>query len=290
MSSKFPVNNELEFNKFLVREYLKLGSVDEVFRNYRYNIPISYAQYQRVLDKWGIIKAAGPNSKLSEVLNFLSKMVHEEIPLDKLYKKMPPSFVTSAVTLYRVLSYIKEGITRRLGTGLILTPFNNNNQVLVGRDVSTPRSVYGKPFGSFSIPMGFSKINEKREDSIMRLLQQEVFGELAVEKRIPGWLIPNKPKPFMYLDIADVRVEIFHIKLPKKFSQVSVFQSYKLQDYKFVNMGKVNEKREEFNFRAGVFEALAGYRKSLELKDKKVAFNPLQEKSEINYHFAHSVE
>jgi len=284
MNPNFPRNNEAEFNKFLVREYLKLGSVDEVFRYHRYNIPISYAQYQRILDKWEIIKAAAPNSKLSEVLNFLSRMVHEEIPLEALYKKMPPSFITSAVTLYRILSYIKEGITRRLGTGLIITPFNNQKMVLTGRDVSTPRFYYGKPFASISIPMGFSKINEKREDGILRILQQEVFSELAVERNLPLSLIPERPKPFMYLDIADVRVEVFQIKLPQKLSKLENFQSYKLQDYRFLNLENGN--LAESNFRAGVREAIMGYSKYLELKSKNVTFNPLQVKSEINYHFA----
>lgn len=286
MSTNFPVNNELEFNKFLVREYLKFGSVDEVFHYHQHSLPISYAQYQRILDKWNIIKAAGPNSRLSEVVNFLSHMVHEQVPLDKLYKRMPPTFMTSAVTLYRVLSYIKEGITRRLGTGLIITPFDNKKKVLVGMDVSTPRKELGKPFGSISLPMGFSKINEKREDSILRVLQQEVFSEQAVEKKLPANVIPNRPKPFMYLDIADVRVEIFQIKLPKKLSSLSNFQSFKLQDYKYLNLEYDDLAKDKSNFRAGVREALTGYKKYLELKSKNVTFNPLQAKSEINYHFA----
>ena len=37
MSSKrYPVGNEEEFNKFIVREYLKYGSVDEVYRKNDY--------------------------------------------------------------------------------------------------------------------------------------------------------------------------------------------------------------------------------------------------------------
>src|SRR3989304_6876052 len=144
MSEKsFPTGSEKKFNEFLVGEYVKYGSVDEVMRKHKYAIPISYANYQRILDKWGIIKAAGPNNKLSEAINFLYKMVEDGIPLDKLYRKMPPSFMTSAVTLYRVLSYIKEGVTRRMGTALIISPEDKPNLILSGTDVSAPRFELG---------------------------------------------------------------------------------------------------------------------------------------------------
>ena len=173
---------------------------------------------------------------------------------------------------------------------MIITPFNSQKMVLTGRDVSTPRSYYGKPFSSISIPMGFSKINEKREDGILRILQQEVFTELAIDRNLPLSLIPTRPKPFMYLDIADVRVEVFQIKLPQKLSKLDNFQSYKLQDYEFLDLEKFGLVKDKKEFRAGVYEALTGYEKYLELKRKNVAFNPLQVKSEINYHFAQEVE
>ena len=234
--SKFPKGEE-NFNKWLVSEYLKYGSVDEVYRAHQYSIPISYAGYQRVLNSWRIVKAAGPNSRLSEVVNFLSKMIEEEVPLETLYKKMPPSFQTSAVTLYRILSYIKEGITRRMGTACIITPYNSKNRILVGRDVSTPRLELGKPYGSISIPMGFSRKRDSRETAILRVLQQEVFTELAIRKEMPD-VIPERTKPFMFFDIADVRVEVFHIKLPKKYSSKKYFSSFKLEGFKFISLDK----------------------------------------------------
>ena len=46
---KFP-RKEKEFNKYLVREYFMCGSVDEVLRKHSYGLPISYANYQRILD------------------------------------------------------------------------------------------------------------------------------------------------------------------------------------------------------------------------------------------------
>jgi hypothetical protein len=280
--ASFPVRNEKDFQKFLVREYLKYGSVDAVYEVHRYSLPISYAQYQRVLDKWGIVKAAGPNSKLSEVINFLTNLVEDEIPLEKLYKKMPPSFLTSTVTLYRILSYIKEGITRRLGTGLILSAFNNDRKILVAEDYSTPRAEFGKAFGSLSIPMGFAKKTDLREKAILRILQNEVFMDLAIENNIPN-IIPDRPKPFMYLDIADVRVEVFHLKLPEKYSSNKYFSSYKLKNFSYIDIDNL---KTNINtpLRAGIKEAITGYSKYLGLLEKDIEFNPLQVKSELNYY------
>ncbi|MFH1792433.1 MAG: hypothetical protein ABH819_02190, partial [Patescibacteria group bacterium] len=78
-SFKFsPVNKNISnkereklFNEFIVSEYLKYGSVDEVFSKNNYDLPISYPQVHRILDKWGIIKSVGPNSKLSEAICFM---------------------------------------------------------------------------------------------------------------------------------------------------------------------------------------------------------------------------
>jgi hypothetical protein len=212
-------------------------------------------------------------------------MAEKKIPLDVLYKKMPPSFRSSAATMYRILGYIKEGITRRMGTALILTPYNNDKKVLVASDISTPRIELGKPYGSISIPMGFSRKRDPREDAILRVLQQEVFTKLAVDGKLPN-IIPNRPKPFMYLDVADVRVEIFHIRLPRKYVSTKVFSSYKLKDYKFQNISGLTKMKSNNNLRAGVYEALNGYKKNQTLLKRNLSFNPLQQKSELNYYLA----
>jgi hypothetical protein len=279
----FPKGEE-EFNKWLVTEYFRHGSVDEVLKFHRYSIPVSYANYQRVLDKWGVVKAVGPNKKMADIVEFLTYFVEKKIPLELLYKKMPPSFKPSAATLYRVMSYIKEGITRRLATGLIITPRSDKKKVLVACDISTPRVELGKPYGSVTIPMGFSKIGDPRENAILRVLQQEVFTDKAITNNIPE-VIPARPKPFMYLDIADVRVEVFNITLPKKFTTINQFSSFKLKGYKFLD---ISEKTiyKHANFRVGVAEAIVGYKKYLEYKKRNLTFNPLQYKSRINYRLA----
>ena len=276
--------NEKKFKEFLISEYLKYSSVDEVLRINRYGLPISSAAYHRLLDKKGIIKAAGPNSKMAEILGFLTKFTEEKIPIDRLYKKMPLSFMTSLATLYRIVSYVKEGITRRLATGLIITAVNNKDRILVADDVSTPRLTLGKPFGAISIPMGFSRKRDPREDAILRILQQEVFAHNAIKGKVPD-IIPPRPKPFMFLDIADVRVEIFHIVLPKRLSKYNCFSSFKLQNFRFIDKEEII-KGDRNKYRLGIIEATKGFTKYLEIKKRNLEFNPLQYKSELNYYLA----
>jgi len=221
-------NKEEEFNRSIVAEYLKYGSVDELFRENDYNLPISYPGVQRLLDKWGIVKAAGPNTRLSEALAFLSSLSKEKIPLETLYRNMPPSFRTSMGTLHRILSYVRKGTIRRVGTALVISPNNNPNLVLVANDVSTPRLEVGKPYGAISLPMGYSSRTENKETSILRVLQQEVFTRQAIDRTLPFDEVVNGSEPFMYMDIADVRVAIYNLILPDWLSGKENFSSFKL--------------------------------------------------------------
>ncbi|MBN1169260.1 hypothetical protein JXA63_05210 [Candidatus Woesebacteria bacterium] len=290
MGKKPRWKNESEFNEFLVGQYLRYGSVDEVLKKNNFDIPISYANYHRILDKWGIIKAAGPNSKLNESLDFLYQLAQTNIPFDSLYTKMPSSFKTSAATLYRVLSYIKEGITRRVGTGLIITPHDNETKVLLGSDRSTPRDKYGKTYGALTIPIGFSRIRDLRKDAILRVLQQEVFAENAIEQKMPD-IIPESAKPFMFLDIADVRVEVFHIVLPKRLSNAKCFSSFKLYDHRFMSLETIlRGDTKTRKYRAGIISGAMGYKKYLELKKRNLTSNPLYIKSRLNYQLSSNLQ
>lgn len=280
--TSYPKGNETEFNKFLVSEYLEYGSVDAVLKKHKFEIPISYAGYQRVLSKWGIVKAAGPNNKLSESIDFLAKFAYENIPFDRLYKNMPPSFRTSSATLYRILSYIKEGLTRRYGVALVINPYRNEKKILVAHDMSAPRIELGKTHGSLSVPMGFARLRDPREIAILRILQQEVFTNLAVEKKLPN-IIPDRIKPFMILDVADVRVEIFHLMLPKSLSGLKSFSSFKLKKYKFVPTKILVDDKKNINLRLGIREIATGYQKYLQAKRRNMAVNPIYYKSTINY-------
>lgn len=276
---------EQQFLAHLVAEYLKYGSVDEVYKAHRYDIPISYPGFQRVLDKWGIVKAAGPNSKLSEALSFFVHLAKEQIPLETLYKKMPPSFQTSMGTLHRILSYMKEGVTRRVGTALVITPYNKPDYILVGNDISTPRAELGKPFGSVSLPMGFSRKRDTKQKAILRVLQQEVFTKQAIALTMPMDVITKDIDPFMYLDVVDVRVSIYHLSLPKELSTLKNFSSFKLENHRFLSIGNIIKGDTE-HFRVGLIETALGYQRRLEMLDKNVIANPIYEISSLNHELA----
>ena len=280
MASKpYPVGDEKKFNKFLVEEYLKAGSVDEVFAKFKQDLPISYAGYQRVLDKKEIVKAAGPNNRLGEALDFITKLVYENIPFEKLYKMMPLSFKTSAASLYRILAYIKEGVTRRTAAALIITKKGKKGDVLVAKDISTPRIELGKDFGLVTIPMGFSRRGDLRREAVLRILQSEVFAKLAVEGKNLGKLIPKDIKPFMYLDIVDVRVEVYHLEISKKDLHSLNFSSFKLKNFHFVGTKKLESAK---NLRVGVREAVEGYEKYIHLTGRKLTHNPIQSTAKLN--------
>lgn len=276
----FPRGSNEDFEKFLVKKYFQFGSVDQVLKKYRFALPISYAQYQRILDKFGVIKTVGPNGKFSESLEFLSKLVHDNMDFDKVFKKLPPSYKTSASTFYRILSYVKEGITRRVGVALIITDPKNIKKILIAKDVSMPRIELGKYFGDYSLPMGYAKKSDSRITNIKRILQQEVFTNLVVDRLLPNDVILDAPDPFMYLDIADVRVAVFQIQINKLLLKNKNFSSYKLKDYVFVDSSEIVSNT--YKTRLGVVEAVKGYMKYLGYMQKNLRVNPLQARSVLN--------
>lgn len=259
-----------QFNKLIVAEYLKYGSVDEVFRQNNYDLPISYPEVHRLIKRWGIVKSAGPNSLLSEGITFLTLLSQNKVPLERLYKRLPPSFKTSIGTMHRLLHNIKEGVIRRVGTALVITPFNNPHLFLIGEDVSTPRLELGKPFGSTTLPMGYSKVDEDAGDSILRVLQQEVFTRMAIDRILPIELIPANPKPFMHVDIADISVAVYNLSLSGSLSEESAFSSFKVRNHKFTEISEIlnhkslpSRQADNILIRAGVREIIGGYQKYL---------------------------
>ncbi|MBU2036312.1 hypothetical protein KKC36_02600 [Patescibacteria group bacterium] len=287
-SFKFsPVNKKISnkererlFNEFIVSEYLKYGSVDEVFSKNNYELPISYPQVHRILNKWGIVKSVGPNSKLSEAICFMVLLSDKKIPLEKLYKSLPSSFKSSMSTMHRILHNIKEGLIRRYGTALVITAGKNSKKVLVAEDISTPRLELGKPFGSISLPMSYSKKSEDPKKSILRILQQEVFTKDARDKTLKEDLIPNHITPFMFLDIVDVRVNVYHLSFDEKYLDAKNFSSYKLKNYKFIDLDDLSSKNNKF--RMGLSKIGLGYQKYLDISKTIVEYKPILIKSDIN--------
>lgn len=288
MSSEQSSHQEKEeyFNRFVVGEYLKYGSVDEIFRQNNYELPISYPGVHRLIRRWGIVKSAGPNSLLSEGITFLTLLSRDRVPLESLYKKLPPSFKTSMGTMHRLLHNIKEGVTRRVGTALVITPDNNPDEVLVGEDVSTPRLELGKPFGSVTLPMGYSKTDEDPGDSILRVLQQEVFTQMAIDRDLPLTLIPVTPQPFMYVDVADIRVSVYRIELSRQLTNNNCFSSYKVRKHNFIPASKLIGGSHNYNFRSGVKEIGMGYQKYLERQAEGLSLKPIAEKCFLNRELA----
>lgn len=271
---------EPEFSHFLVREYFKFGSVDQVLKHYRFSLPISQAGYQRLLDKYGVIKAAGANSRISETILFFEHFLKDAANLEVVYKKMPLSFQTSLKTIYRVYSYMKQGLTRRVGVALIISPFDNPQKILLAKDISTPSFNLGKKYGSLSLPMGYSRKRDSRRVGIIRVLQQEVFTNLVVKGDFPFSIVSFSIEPFMYLDIADIRVAVYTLSLPKELSCLSKFSSFKLKDYSFFDIKEILEGKLEL--RAGIKEVIFGYARYLNILRRKMVVNPIQDSSILN--------
>ena len=276
--SEFP-HNEPEFSRFLVREYFRFGSVDEVLKRYKFSLPVSYATYQRVLDRFGVVKRASSSGKLSEAIDFFEHLVKDSVNIERLYKEMPHSFQTSVKTLYRIYSYMKEGLTRKVGVALVISPYNDLNKVLLARDVSTPSFKLGKRYGAWSLPMGYTRKRDSRRKGIIRILQNEVFTPMVWQGNFPYSVIPDLPEPFMYLDIADVRVAVYNLSLPKELSNACKFSSYKLENYKFLSLEEAFKIKD---MRMGVSDILSGYKKCLECFRKKLVVNPIQSISVLN--------
>lgn len=224
-----------EFERFLITEYFKHGSINKVFYFHHFNLPISYAGFDRILTKHGVVKSAGPNSKLTESLRLLRLVADYKLSLEKIYEKYAPhKLLVSTNTLHRVLHYTRLGLTRRQGVALIITPKENPNLFLTGYDQSIINRKLGNK-GDLSLPMGHSKTSELPQNSITRVLQQEVFTDLVLQGKFPKGLVPQHLNPIMFINIADIKVAVYHLQLRKNFS----FSSFKLHHLQFRDLTQI---------------------------------------------------
>lgn len=243
--------SELDFQKFLVAEYFKVGSIDKVFKAHQFDLPISFSGYHRILKDFGIIKSAGPNSKLSDSLYFLNLLINYKIPLEKTYRNYAPKGIRISLnTLHRIIHYTRLGLTRRQGTALLITNKKEPNKILIGNDISLANNLLGQK-GDYSLPMSHSKTGENPRDSIIRVLQQEVFTDLVVNKSFPYFVISEHPKPLMYINIADVRVTVYHIELNSDLP----FSSFKLTNLQYKSISDLRDKK----LRPGVGDILENF-------------------------------
>lgn len=248
-------SSEINFYKPLIRDYLSRSSVDNVLSKYEYNPGVSVPHFHRILKKWGIVKTVGPNTRLSHALYFLCHMVKENVPLERAYYKSP-SFIRRSVsvgTLHRIMQLAKSGLTRRTGTALLISPEGEYDKILIGKDISSSSYALGKPMGSLSLPMTYSKSGEDPKLSILRVVQREALSELAIERQIPKNLISQHPQEIFSIDIADVHVHVYRLILPKEL--ISKIGSLKLTDLYFEDIHKVaSEIKLDSFYRAGVSE------------------------------------
>lgn len=226
-----------KFEEKLLEEYFKLGSINQVFKANKYNLPLSFASFHRILKKYRIVESAGPNSKLSESLDFFSKLASYKMPLEKLYHQYAPSQIqVSTNTLHRILHHIRLRVTRRVGTALIVSQEGDLNSYLLAQDTTLKNALLGSNM-DFSLPMTHSKMQENSKTSILRVMQQEIFTGLSIKNRFPKNIVPDQPKPVMYINIADIKVAVYRIIIPKKLNR---FSSYKLKNYRFYQASQID--------------------------------------------------
>lgn len=260
-----------DYEKFLISEYFKHGSINKVFYHHHFNLPISYAGFDRVLTKYKIVKSAGPNSKLTESLRMLRLVADYKLSLEKVYERYAPhKLLVSTNTLHRILHYTRLGLTRRTGTVVILTEKGMPDLFLLGNDMSLGSDSLGAK-GDLSLPMSHSKTGEMPRESIARVLQQEVFSDLVLNNLFPWDLIPEHPKPVLFIKIADIKVTVYHLELTGKYN----FSSSKLSNHRFLSLKEVNE----VSTRPGVTEVLE---KFVEIENSQIAVAVPEISSNLN--------
>ena len=214
-----------------VMEYFRCGSsVDAVMEKHRYDFPLSESGLHHVLERYGVVKAAGPHSSLSESLFILKLLEKYRVPLESLYKGLPRDVKTSLSTMHRIVRAIEKGIVNRYGVALIVTPERSPDVILVANDFSVRRPELGHP-GDLSLPMGFARKSEPADKSILRVMQQEMYTSNVVDGTMPLYLVPQNPEPLFYINVADISVAVHKIVVPDESLQ---FSSFKLQEHRFV--------------------------------------------------------
>ncbi len=221
-----------EFESKLISEYLKHGSIEQVFKVHHFDLPVSFATYHRILNKFQVVKSAGPNSKLSESLHILSLINNYKLPLEKIYHKHAPnSLKVSTNTLHRILHNVRLGVTRRCGAALLISKESEPNKYLVGKDISLGNNLLGNS-GDISLPMSHTRMQDSHYTSVLRVLEQEVFANQTISATFPHHLIDKGISPAFFINIADIKVGVFRLVLPDTDFD---FSSFRLINHQFLN-------------------------------------------------------
>lgn len=239
-------------DEWLIDRFFKFGSIDSALWDNGSPIPFSYMSYYRKLSEAGIIRSAGRQTSLTEALHFFRlKQMEPGMPLESIYKELPPSFKTSINTLHRIYNRIEKSIPGRFATALVISHEDDLSKILVGSELSSNR-LYGKSIGDISIPMTFSHLKDTKRESVVRVLQQEVFTNEAVDGKFSNdiytdSLLQTISGPYLHFRILDVEVACYKLVLPANFAN---FSSYKLSNLHMENVENILN--EEIKFRIGV--------------------------------------
>jgi len=258
-TEKYFEAREHEIEQQVIYLYLKYGSVDAVLAHTKHNLPYSTMSIYRLLDKYEVVKSASRNTRIDEALAFMSYLAEEKIPLETLYSKFPPSFQTSVQTMHRILSHVKKGVTRRAATALVVSPEVDPQSILIAKDNSSSNLRFGKISGSFTLPMTFSKKNEPPSQSILRVLQQEVFSQSVLDRCFPYEIISDNLKPFWRVEILDIKLSVYGLQVSEQ--QLKGLSSFRLSDFRFVD--KAGLKNFEGNLRPGILDISEIYEKAV---------------------------
>ncbi len=274
---RVPEKKEILSEEDLVAAYLRFEGVGKVFRKYgEENVAFSVPTANRILERWRIVKSAGPNREFSEWTFFIEEWLKDK-NVDALYKYLPVSLKTSIPTFYRILSETRENIITRWAAALVITPEGNKDLVLVGNDMGVPRLKIGKPEGALTLAMGYAKKNETARVRITRVMQREVFTKKVLQGEFPWEVVPQRRSPFMYIDIGNVRVPAYHLNLPPHLCGPENFSSFRIENYRWENVYDFGSLQ---GVRAGVKEIVRGYKERI--LEKREAKTPLFEKSLLN--------
>lgn len=254
-------------NEWFVWLYLKYGSAEKVLQQFWRGgeaLPISIAQYHRLISKTGIVKSVGrKQTSISESIYFFAhKALEPAYPLAKVYRElMPLDFETSLVSLHRVYNSVIRGQTPKHATALLINP-GDHGKILIARE-QTSSVRYAKFRGDATVPMSYSRSNEDPKLSILRVLQQEVWqheavtGQLSITSDLVREIIPDDPIPLAFVDVLDVRLSVYALSLPSFFPKA--FSSSRVSNHKFINMDQADNTQ----FRFGVREMVDYYKQTL---------------------------
>ena len=247
-------------HRFLISEYLRLGSIDAVFKAHPNQIYLSYPTFARLKKDWnghGVVDKAGPNTSLHEILHLLTLLADSPSSLESFFRRhVPHQIKTSVHTCYRVLQKIKQGTVRRRGTILLISPQKEPSSLLVAKDNSLNNSSFGQA-GNLSFPMTYSKKGEGSVLSVRRVLEREVFTQQVINGTFPYHLIPKSPTLFLQIILADILVDVFLLKLPPSWQKN--FSSFKLQEHTFLTLEQILQSELKNSFRPGLIEIAQTY-------------------------------